>query len=80
MESSSLRLRSSSADRDDVDGVASFREVEHRGVDAAMGVEGEVVGAEEHGGVDDGEGVDEHAAEDGGFGVEGCGPLVVFSN
>ncbi len=46
-------------------------EMQHCRVDFAMRVERKIVGSQEHRGVDDGNGIDEHASEDGRFGVNG---------
>ena len=59
------------AHRDEVDGAALLHEVEGGGVDAAVGVEGEVFGLEPAGGVVDGEGVKEHGSQNCYFCMEG---------
>ena len=58
-------------DGDEVDGVAEGEEVDHDAVDALVGVEGEVFGEELGGGVGDGDGVEEHGAEDRDLGLDG---------
>ena len=64
-------------DGDDVDTVAHLDQLQHGGIDFAMGVEGEVVGLQQHGRVDDGDGLHQHGAEDGHLGVHGGGPFLV---
>ena len=64
-------------DGDEVDGVAERHEVDHDAVDALVGVEREVFGAELGGGVGDGDGVEQHGAEDGDFGLDGGRQAVV---
>ena len=60
-------------DGDEVDGVAEGEEVDHDAVDTLVGVEGEVFGEELGGGVGDGDGVEEHGAEDRDLGLDGGG-------
>ena len=58
-------------DGDEVDGVAEGQRSTMTAVDALVGVEGEVFGAELGGGVGDGDRVEQHGAEDGDLGLDG---------
>ena len=64
-------------DGDEIDGVALRHEVDHDAVDALVGVEREVFGAELGGGVGDGDRVEQHGAEDRDLGLDRGGEAVV---
>ena len=64
-------------DGDEIDGAADVNQAGDAGVDAAVGVEREVVGDELGGGVVEGDRVEHHGAEDGALGLDGSGETAV---
>ena len=80
MESSSFCLRSSSATVTMSTAWPASDEPQHGGVDAAVRVEREVVGDEQHGGVGDRQRLDQHGAENGRLGMDGCGALLLIAD